>query len=78
MSLVHLSDLLCRVRDLGYGYYEVMGIDLAGDAAWAALVPHYPKLANIDLARLTMDIEASMDEIVHLVDAVFGAQSQKQ
>ena len=71
VSLVHLSDLLCRVRDLGYGYYEVMGIDLAGDAAWAALVPHYPKLASMDLARLSMDIEGSMEEIVKLVDAVF-------
>src|SRR5258708_19641692 len=22
VALVHLSDLLCRMRDLGYGYYE--------------------------------------------------------
>jgi hypothetical protein len=71
VALVHLSDLLCRLRDLGYGYYEAMGVDLAGDAAWATLVQHYPALDKIDLARLTMDIDGSMEEIVALVDAVF-------
>lgn len=71
VSLVHLSDLLCRVRDLGYGYYEAMGVDLAGDAAWAKLVGHYPALARMDLARLTMDIDGSMEEISATVNAVF-------
>ena len=71
VSLVHLSDLLCRLRDLGYGYYEAMGVDLAGDTAWATLVEGYPALANMDLARLTMDIDGAMEEIVAIVDAVF-------
>jgi putative nucleotidyltransferase with HDIG domain len=74
VALVHLSDLLCRLRDLGYGYYEAMGVDLAGDAAWATLVEHCPGLANMDLARLTMDIDGEMEEIVLLVDAVFKPQ----
>jgi HD-like signal output (HDOD) protein len=72
VSLVHLSDLLCRLRDLGYGYYEAMGVDFAGDSAWATLVEHYPALANMDLARLTMDIDGAMEEIVAIVDAVFN------
>ena len=71
MALVHLSDLLCRLRDLGYGYYEAMGVDFAGDSAWATLVQGYPKLADMDLARLAMDIDGSMAEIVAVVDAVF-------
>jgi HD-like signal output (HDOD) protein len=71
VSLVHLSDLLCRLRDLGYGYYEAMGVDLAGEDAWAALVEHYPALASMDLARLTMDIDGTMEEIITTVDAVF-------
>ena len=71
VSLVHLSDLLCRLRDLGYGYYEAMGMDLAGDAAWATLGGHYPALATMDLARFTMDIDGAMEEIVAVVDAVF-------
>jgi HD-like signal output (HDOD) protein len=73
VSLIHLSDLLCRMRELGYGYYEAMGVDLAGDAAWTALVEEYPALANIDLARLTIDIDGAMDEIMLVVEAVFGS-----
>lgn len=71
VSLVHLSDLLCRLRGLGYGYYEAMGVDLAGEGAWAALVEHYPALASMDLARLTMDIDGAMEEITTTVDTVF-------
>jgi len=71
VALVHLSDLLCRLRDLGYGYYEALGVDLAGETAWAVLVEHYPALAKIDLARLTMDIDGAMEEIITTVDAVF-------
>jgi HD-like signal output (HDOD) protein len=74
VALVHLGDLLCRVRDLGYGYYEAMGVDFAADAAWATLVAHYPQLAKMDLARFTMDIDAVMDEIAATVDAVFKPQ----
>jgi HD-like signal output (HDOD) protein len=73
-ALIHLSDLLCRLRDLGYGYYEVMGIDLAGDEAWAVLVKHFPALGSMDLARLTMDIDGAMDEITAIVEAVFQPQ----
>lgn len=72
-SLIHLSDLL-RLRDLGYGYYEAMGVHLAGDAAWGTLSKEYPELANTDLARLTMDIDGAMDEIVSVVDSVFRPQ----
>lgn len=74
VSLVHLSDLLCRLRDLGYGYYEVMGIDFTGEQAWVSLVKNFPALGNMDLARLTMDIDGTMGEIVALVEAVFKPQ----
>ena len=73
VSLVHLSDLLCRMRGLGYGYYESMGVDLGADTAWTILVEQYPALAEVDLARLTMDIDGAMHEIISFVDAVFGS-----
>lgn len=72
--LVHLSDLLCRVRYLGYGYDEIMGVDLGGDAAWQILVTTYPALENMDLVRFTLDIDGAMDQIVTTVDSVFGAK----
>jgi hypothetical protein len=49
-----------------------MGVHLAGSAAWATLVEHYPGLASTDLARLTMDIDGAMDEIAAVVDTVFA------
>ena len=72
--LVHLSDLLCRVRYLGYGYEEIMGVELGGDAAWQALTRTYPALENMDLVRFTLDIDGAMDQIAVTVDSVFGAK----
>jgi HD-like signal output (HDOD) protein len=72
--LVHLSDLLCRLRYLGYGYDEIMGVDLGGDAAWQTLIRTYPALENMDLVRFTLDIDGAMDQIVVTVDSVFGAK----
>jgi len=73
--LVHLSDLLCRVRYLGYGYDEFLGVELGGESAWKTLVTTYPSLAEMDLARFTMDIDGAMDQIVATVDTIFGTGS---
>src|SRR5208282_4203235 len=73
--LVHLSDLLCRVSYLGYGYDEIMGVDLDRDVAWQTLVDKYPALKNMDLVRFTLDIDGAMDQIVATVDSVFGVKS---
>ncbi len=62
IALVHLGDLLCRLRGLGYGYEEWRAIDLAADPAWTVLARHCPKLANIDLARFTLDMDAFTTE----------------
>jgi HD-like signal output (HDOD) protein len=73
-NLVRLSDLLCRVRYLGYGYDEIMGIDLGGDTAWQSLVVIYPALKDMDLVRFTLDIDGAMEQIVETVDSVFAAK----
>lgn len=70
--LVHLSDLLCRVRFLGYGYDEILAVDLGGGKAWQVLAASHPQLAEMDVARFTMDIDGAMEQIVATVDAVFG------
>lgn len=71
VCLVHLSDLLCRVRNLGYGYDEILAVALAEDTAWSHLLTSYPTLADFDLVRFTLDIDGSMDQIAALVDSVF-------
>lgn len=77
VALVHLGDLLCRLRDLGYGYYEAMGVDLAADEAWAILLERCPQLAKLDLVRVALDIDGAMQEIVTIVDEVFRSGSQQ-
>jgi len=72
VCLVHLGDLLCRVRNLGYGYNEIMAVDFSQEAAWTHLVTSYPALADMDLFRFTLDVDASMDQIGALVDSVFA------
>jgi putative nucleotidyltransferase with HDIG domain len=71
---VHLSDLLCRVRYLGYGYDEIIAVDLGGDVAWQILLASYPALENVDLVRFTLDIDGAMNQIVATVDSIFGAK----
>ncbi len=73
--LVHLSDLLCRVSYLDYGYEEAIGVDLSSDPAWQFLVRIHPELENVDVVRFTLDIEGAMDQIVSTVDAVFGCKA---
>jgi HD-like signal output (HDOD) protein len=76
VSLVYLSDLLCRLRDMGYGYYEAMAVDFADEAAgWGILIENYPRLKSIDWARLSLDVEAGIEGIVKLVDTVFAVRA---
>jgi hypothetical protein len=56
---------------MGYGYDEMVGIDLGGDVAWKSLMIAYPALAAMDLARFTLDIEGDMEQIATVVNAVF-------
>jgi HD-like signal output (HDOD) protein len=72
IAITHLGDLLCRVRNLGYGYEEWRAIDLAADPAWIELAKHCPKLASIDLARFTLDLDAYVVRITKLVDTIFS------
>jgi hypothetical protein len=62
------------VRYLGYGYDEVMGVDLGGDAAWQILVTTCPVLESMDLVRFTLDIDGAMEQIVDTVDSVYGVK----
>jgi putative nucleotidyltransferase with HDIG domain len=72
IAITHLGDLLCRLRGLDYGYKEWRAIDLAADQAWTELAKHCPKLASIDLARFTLELDAYVVRITKLVDTIFG------
>ncbi|HWY53150.1 MAG TPA: HDOD domain-containing protein [Terriglobales bacterium] len=73
VALVHLSDLLCRMRGLGYGYYERHSVDLIADPAWAILLKEHRDLEGVDLVRFTFELDEAVEEIHSLVATVFGA-----
>lgn len=77
VSLVHLSDLLCRMRNLGYGYYERQRIDMAADPAWGILLKHHESLQNVDLVRFTFELDDSMEEIAALVTTIFSGSKAR-
>jgi len=73
VALVHLSDLLCRMRDLGYGYYEPRQIDFLNEPGWLYLVMKFPGMAEIDLARFTFSLDEYAREVSDLVATVFAS-----
>jgi len=75
VALVHLSDLLCRMRGLGYGYYERHKADLISDPAWAILLQQHHDLQGVDLVRFTFELDEAVEEIYGLVSTVFGGSS---
>jgi putative nucleotidyltransferase with HDIG domain len=78
VALVHLSDLLCRVRGLGYGYYERHKVDLVHNPAWAILQNQYRDLEGVDLARFTFELDDAVEEVFELVATIFGASAAKK
>ena len=73
VALIHLSDLLCRMRGLGYGYYERQKVDLAHNPAWAILLKAYRDLEGVDLVRFTFELDEAAVEIYELVSTIFGS-----
>jgi len=73
VALLHLSDLLCRMRGLGYGYYERHKVDLVSDPAWAILLKEHRNLEGVDLVRFTFELDEAVEEIHALVATVFGS-----
>jgi hypothetical protein len=75
---VYLADLLCRLRGLGYGYYEARVFDLASEPAWEILQQKYPKMAEIDLALFTLELDQHAVEVRALVDTIFAQEGVPQ
>ncbi len=71
VSLVHLSDEFCRMRGMGYGYYESRQLDITSDPGWEILVNQYPHLKDLDLARFTFEMDHDITEVQNLVDTVY-------
>ena len=74
--VVYLADLLCRLRGLGYGYYEAREFDLAAEVPWRVLQKKHPDAAaGLDLARFTIELDQYGVEVQTMVDSIFSNSS---
>jgi HD-like signal output (HDOD) protein len=71
VALVSLSDLLCRLRGMGYGYEEMREVDFRETPAWSVLKSAAPQLARFDIARFTLELDADAEEVRELVATTF-------
>lgn len=77
VALVHLSDLLCRMRGMGYGYYESHKVDLAHNAAWSILQKQHRDIEGVDLVRFTFELDEAVGQVFELVATIFGGGTSK-
>jgi putative nucleotidyltransferase with HDIG domain len=72
VALVHIGDLLCRMRGLGYGYYERAKFDMVADPAWGVLKAENPGLERMDIERFTFELDEATGQIADLVAMILG------
>jgi HD-like signal output (HDOD) protein len=71
VGLVGISDLLCRMSGLNYGYVEARQVNIVEESGFSALVRQCPSLKTFDWARLTFELDSYMDEVHSLVHAIY-------
>jgi putative nucleotidyltransferase with HDIG domain len=75
VAIVSFTDLLCRVRNLGYGFDDIQKVDLACEPSWRILQAELPAAHKLDLARLTYELDGYIEEVARTICAVFAVQS---
>jgi len=73
VALVSLSDLLCRMGGINYGYVEQRQVNLREEPGFAVLQQQCPSVQTFDWARLTFELDAYLDEVHQLVRSIYRA-----
>lgn len=74
LALVSLSDLLCRMSGIGYGYPEQRQINFVEEPAFTDLLKDCPSLQTFDWARFTFELGSYLDEVRRLVSLLYRPQ----
>jgi HD-like signal output (HDOD) protein len=72
VALVALSDLLCRMGEIGHGYPELRQVNFLEEPAFQILTEECPTIAKFDWARFTFELEGYLDEVRLLVHQLYG------
>lgn len=71
VALVEISDLLCRMSGLNYGYIENRQVNLLEQTGFAVLSQQCQGLKDFDWARLTFEMDSYMEEVRALVSTIY-------
>ena len=71
VALVEISDLLCRMSGLNYGYIENRQVNLLEQTGFSILSQQCRGMKGFDWARLTFEMDSYMDEVHMLVRAIY-------
>lgn len=72
VSLVGLSDLLCRMAEIGHGFPEMRIVSFLEEPGFQVLRQECPPLETFDWARFTFELEGYLDEVKPLVRKLYG------
>lgn len=73
VAVIALSDLLCRMSGMGYGYAENRQVNFLEQPGFGLLVDECSQLRDLDWARFTFELEAYLDEVHGLVSLLYRA-----
>jgi HD-like signal output (HDOD) protein len=74
VSLVSLSDLLCRMAGLGHGFIERREVNLLDTPGFQLLLYECPRLNDFDWARFTFEFEGYLEEVHRLVNLLYRSR----
>ncbi len=76
-ALVHLGDLFCRLKGLGYGNYERLQVCFPEDPGWLVVTKKRPRLAEMDLEKFSFDLDDRVEEVKAAVGSIYNNQPHR-
>ena len=71
VGIVAISDLLCRTSGLGYGYDELLHLDLKTDPSVMTVASQLPRFGDLEWAGFLTELQAYAKQVRNLVSALY-------
>ena len=71
IAIVNLSDRLCRINGLGYGYPEELLVNWAQDPFALMLQEEYPIVKRLDWSRFSRELADYLNDVKKLVGVLY-------
>jgi putative nucleotidyltransferase with HDIG domain len=71
VGIVAISDLLCRTSELGYGYDELLHLDLKTDPSVMTVASQLPRFGDLEWAGFLTELQAYAKQVRKLVSVLY-------